>query len=138
MEQTGIVEECAGAMARVKIMRSSACGDNCAACGLCANKETLIEARNTCGAVKGDVVVLNMSGGRVLNAAFLAYIVPVLLLVAGAAAGEYVFGSENAGILAGFALMAVSFIALHLFDKRLKSRYSPEISGIARHGSDCE
>ncbi len=135
MEQTGIVEECFGGMARVKITRSSACGDNCASCGMCANKETVIEARNVCGADKGDIVLLNMSSGRVLNAAFLAYIVPVILLVAGCAAGDYIFKSENAGILCGFALMAVSFIIMHFFDKRLKTRYSPTISGIVRHNN---
>ena len=130
MEQTGIVEECIDGMAKVKITRSSACGDSCASCGMCPGKETVIEAKNDCGAVKGDTVVLNMSSGRVLNAAFLAYIVPVILLVAGCIGGDYIFKSENMGILSGFALMIVSFIAMHMLDKRLKSRYSPIISGI--------
>ena len=132
MEQTGIVEECNDGMAKVKVLRSSACGDSCASCGMCANKETVIEARNDCGAHKGDRVLLNMSSGKVLNAAFLAYIVPVILLVLGCVAGDYIFGGETAGILCGFALMIVSFIVMHLLDKRLRSRYCPSISGIIR------
>ena len=136
MEQTGIVEECIGTMAKVKITRSSACGESCAACGMCPGKETVIEARNECGAAKGDTVVLNMSSGKVLNAAFLAYIVPVILLVLGCIAGDYIFKSENMGILSGFALMAVSFIAMHMLDKRLKSRYSPTIAGIAKRSAE--
>ena len=130
MEQTGIVEECVDGMAKVKITRSSSCGDSCAACGMCPGKETVIEALNDCGAVKGDTVLLNMSSGKVLNAAFLAYIVPVILLVLGCIAGDYIFKSENAGILSGFALMAISFIAIHMLDKKLKSRYSPTITGV--------
>ena len=130
MEQTGIVEECIAGMAKVKITRSSACGESCAACGMCPGKETVIEAKNDCGAVKGDTVLLNMSSGKVLNAAFLVYIVPVVLLVAGCIAGDYIFKSENMGILSGFALMIVSFIAMHMLDKKLKSRYSPTISGV--------
>ena len=96
----------------------------------------MIEARNECGAAKGDTVVLNMSSGKVLNAAFLAYIVPVILLVLGCIAGDYIFKSENMGILSGFALMAVSFIAMHMLDKRLKSRYSPTIAGIAKRSAE--
>ena len=130
MEQTGIVEECTDGMAKVKITRSSSCGDSCASCGMCPGKETIIEVRNDCGAAKGDTVLLNMSSGKVLNAAFLAYIVPVILLVLGCVAGDYIFKNENMGILSGFALMIVSFIAIHLFDKKLKSRYSPTIAGI--------
>ena len=136
MEQTGIVEECVDGMAKVKITRSSACGDSCAACGMCPGRETVIEAKNTCGAAKGDTVLLNMSSGKVLNAAFLAYIVPVILLVLGCVTGDYIFKSENVGILSGFFLMAVSFIAMHMLDKRLKSRYSPTISGIVKKCAD--
>ena len=132
MEQTGIVEECTGTMAKIKITRSSACGESCAACGMCPGKETVIEARNDCGAAKGDTVMINMSSGRVLNAAFLVYIVPVILLVLGCAIGDYIFKSENMGILSGFALMAVSFVVMHMLDKRLKSRYSPTIAGIVK------
>ena len=130
MEQTGIVEECTDGMAKVKITRSSACGDSCASCGMCPGRETVIEARNDCKAAKGDTVVLNMSSSKVLNAAFLAYIVPVILLVSGCIAGSYIFKSENAGILSGFALMAVSFAVIHMLDKRLKSRYSPTITRV--------
>ena len=136
MEQTGIVEECVDGMAKVKITRSSACGESCAACGMCPGRETVIEARNACGAAKGDTVLLNMSSGRVLHAAFLAYIVPVILLVLGCVIGDYIFKSENMGILSGFALMAVSFIAMHMLDKRLKSRYSPTIAGIAKRSAE--
>ena len=136
MEQTGIVEECVDGMAKVKITRSSACGDSCAACGMCPGRETVIEAKNTCGAAKGDTVLLNMSSGKVLNAAFLAYIVPVILLVLGCVIGDYIFKSENMGILSGFALMIVSFIAMHILDKRLKSRYSPTIAGVVRRGAE--
>ena len=130
MEQTGIVEECTDGMAKVKITRSSACGDSCASCGMCTGRETVIEARNDCGAVTGDTVVLNMSSSKVLNAAFLVYIVPVILLVLGCIAGGYIFKSENVGILSGFVLMAVSFVVIHMLDKRLKSRYSPAITGV--------
>ena len=132
MEQTGIVEECIDGMAKVKITRSSACGESCASCGMCPGRETVIEARNDCGAAKGDTVVLNMSSGKVLNAAFLAYIVPVILLVLGCIMGDYIFQSENMGILSGFALMAVSFIPKHLLDKKLKSRYSQVITGVVK------
>ena len=136
MEQTGIVEECIDGIAKVKITRSSACGDSCAACGMCPGRETVIEAKNVCGAAKGDTVLLNMSSGRVLNAAFLVYIVPVILLVIGCIIGDYIFKSENMGILSGFALMTVSFIAMHMLDRKLKSRYSPSISGIVQKYTD--
>ena len=127
MEQTGIIQECTGRTAKVMIIRSSACGDNCASCGMCPGRETVIEARNECGAQKGDSVIINMSGGRVLRAAFLVYIVPIIFLVLGCVLGNYIFGTETAGIICGFALTALSLFTIHLFDKKLKPKYSPSI-----------
>ena len=131
MQQTGIVQESKNGFVKVKIVRGSACGDSCASCNLCPGRETVIEAKNECGANIGDCVVLDMEGGKVINAAFLAYIVPVIALILGTLLGTGVSKSENIGILCGFILLAFSFLVIHVADKRLKARYSPAAVRIA-------
>ena len=131
MQQTGIVEECKNGFVKVKIVRGSACGDNCASCNLCPGRETVIEAKNECGANIGDNVILDMEGGRVINAAFLVYIVPVISLILGTLLGTKLSGSENIGILCGFSLLALSFLIIHFLDKSLKAKYSPSAVRIA-------
>lgn len=65
---------------------------------------------NTIGAAPGEHVVVCVAEGATLRAALLAYLVPVLLLIAGAFAGTIFGGAENAdagallGSLFGLAL----------------------------------
>lgn len=133
MRQTGIVRQTFTKhipMARVEITRSSACGDNCASCGLCPGRSATVEAENRQGAITGDTVIIDMADKKVLGAAFLVYIVPLIALIAGYFAANAVFGSEALGIIFGFALMLLTFALLMLADKRIKHCYTPHITQI--------
>lgn len=113
--------------ASVEITRSSACGDNCASCGLCPGRNAVVEARCDVAAAKGDAVEIYMSDKNVLGAAFLVYIIPLLFLIGGYFAGDAIFKSEIAGVICGFALMAAVFAVIICADKRLKRRYTPHV-----------
>jgi len=76
----------------VKTIRSDAC-DSCSSKSSChslgGGKEMEVAAINPIGARVGDRVVLKMDSAAFLKGTFLIYMFPVLLLVAGAALGEW-------------------------------------------------
>lgn len=133
MLQNGIVKKLHTNTAEVEIHRSAACGESCAACGLCPGKTAVVAAANEIRAAVGDSVMIDMSDKKVLGAAFLVYIVPLIALIAGYFIGYAVFKSELPSVGIAFALMAVTFGIIILCDKRLKKRYTPRIVSIVNN-----
>lgn len=127
MLQTGIVKKLNNNEAEVEITRSSACGENCASCGLCPGQTARVFALNNAGAKTGDMVIIDMADKKVLGAAFLVYIAPVIMLIAGYFISDAIFKNEGLAILTGFIFLAVTFIVLMRLDKRLKRKYTPKI-----------
>lgn len=136
MVQNGIVKQIIKNMAEVEIQRSSACGESCASCGLCPGQLTVVSALNDADAKIGDSVIIDMSDKKVLGAALLVYIVPVLMLFGGYFAGYAIFGGETAAVAAGFTVMAAAFMIIILFDKRLRAKYTPRIVRIEGKSDD--
>lgn len=133
MQSTGVVNKINGSEAVVLIKRESACGDNCANCGGCTGG-TLNEvlADNEVGANIGDIVIVEMKTGRVLNAAVFAYVVPLLLLFVGYFLFFYMFKTEFLAVLGGFLFMISSYVILHFFDKKLKNAFVHKIVEIKK------
>ena len=132
MVQTGFIKKLHGRIADVEIQRSTACGDNCASCGLCNGRTAIVKAANAAGAAEGDTVMIDMADKKVLGAAFLVYIVPLVLLVAGYFIGNALFKTEIGGIITGFLLMLLSFLPIVFIDRRSRQRYLPRITGIVK------
>ena len=79
MEQIGIVKELRGKTAIVSVNRVSACGENCAQCQSgCTPSFAITKADNLAGASLGDTVKVEAPTGKVILAAFMVYIVPLL------------------------------------------------------------
>lgn len=96
MRNVGIVTELNNDMATIKVMRTSACGENCASCkGGCSNSGTYIEAINTVGAGIGDKVIAAVPDNAALTAAFVAYLIPLAMAII-AAVVFYVLGYGDA------------------------------------------
>lgn len=130
MNISGIVKENKGTVAVVKIVRSTSCGENCASCGMCSGHDTEIEAINLCNAYVGDTVTVHMADKKVLGAAFLVYIIPLICLILGYAAGFNISKKETAGIVCGFLLMFLAFVVIHIIDKKIKKLYLPAIKNV--------
>lgn len=130
MDISGIVKNRKGNLATVTIVRSSSCGENCASCGMCSGRDTEIEAKNLCNANIGDTVTVHMADKKVLSAAFLVYIIPLICLIGGYIAGFKIFNSENFGIVCGFLLMFLAFIIIYIADKKIKKLYLPTIKNV--------
>lgn len=120
IEQEARVTELQGDQALVAISRQSACG-SCAAksgCGtsvvasLFPQRSQQLRVTNTQGAEPGDRVVIGLPESGLQRASLLLYGVPLLGLLAGAAAGQQWGGSELRSILGG--LLGVSLGLLYV------------------------
>jgi sigma-E factor negative regulatory protein RseC len=130
----------------VKTLRSGAC-DSCSSKAAChsmgGGKEMEVAAVNPIGARVGDRVLLKMDTGPFLKGTFLVYLFPILLLVAGAAVGEWT--SRLSGIdspwpsaLLGFGSLAVGLLLMKIIAGRLvkNDAYRPRIARVTGRGRD--
>ena len=105
----GIVESIGTGSCRVRILQASACS-SCSARQLCRSsesKEKLIEVRGHYPTLQvGDSVTLTGSVRQGLRASVLAYIVPLILMVAALFACSHLYG-EGTGALAALLVLAL-------------------------------
>jgi sigma-E factor negative regulatory protein RseC len=138
--EEGIVIRADASGAWVKTLRSDAC-DSCSSKSSChslgGGKEMEVAAINPIGARVGDRVVLKMDSAAFLKGTFLIYMFPVLLLVAGAALGEWTSAAFDLhpplpSILFGFGGLAVGLVLMKMIATRLARRdeYRPRISRV--------
>lgn len=111
-EQEGVVIAVEGRLARVRTSRHSNC-ENCGACP--GNTALVLEADNAIGAVVGQRVLVVIQEVNMLKAAFIVYVMPLLAIAAGAAAGWYVApalpGPGNVWPVAGGVLALAAAVA---------------------------
>ncbi len=120
MEKIGRVEKILNNIAEIKIYRDSACGDNCAACGLCPNRELAVSLPAVSGLAEGDEVKLVSDSSSFVRISGLGYLSLTFLLILGGISGT-ALGGEWLGFL--FALLFVFFGVLVIrkfFSKGIK------------------
>ena len=93
MEKLGTVTKVNGEFVEVMVHRDSACGENCAACGLCANRDMTVTVKNTGGLCAGDSVRLLAEDKKFLKVSAIGYLSLTVLLLAGGIIGA-ALGSE--------------------------------------------
>ncbi len=123
MKEIGCVVSVSGDAAVVTMPMSPDC-EKCGACVVAdEGKELLLLAQNAAGAGQGDTVEIEISAGRVLAAAFIIYMVPVLMTIVGFILGNALSGGDeeaNLPILLALAFLVVSFLSVWLYDMRLR------------------
>ena len=94
----------------------------CAHCGACGGikHESLVK-------IPGDVpagrrIDVDMPEGQVLKASALAYVLPLILLLAGIGLGSLLFQSEILWAVTGLAGMALAWAALKWADGRIRKK----------------
>jgi len=138
--EEGIVVRADASGTWVKTLRSDAC-DSCSSKSTChslgGGREMEVSAINSIGARVGDRVVLKMNSAALLKGTFLIYMFPILLLVGGAALGEWTSLAFNRpspllSILFGFGGLALGLVLMKMIATRLASRdeYRPRISRV--------
>ncbi len=121
MEKLGTVLSVQSGMAKIKITRDSACGDNCAACGLCDMREMIVELPVDNDINVGDKVMLVTKNSSFLKNSALGYITLTILLLLGA-----VLGAKIGGDVLSF-IMALAFVGLGVFILKLIPHKNTEI-----------
>lgn len=125
----GIVERIEKESYLVRILQASACS-SCSARQLCRSsesKEKLIEVKGHYPTLQvGDAVILIGSVRQGLRASVLAYLVPLILMVAALYVGMRLYG-EGMGALAALLTLAVYYGVLYLFRDKLGKFFTFEI-----------
>lgn len=145
MQEEGLVRSLQGGLAMVESVQSEACA-SCGAKGAChalgGEKIRIVTALNEAGAQVGDRVMLSMPRKAVLGASFLAYMVPVLGLILGAALGDglapnWGWDAQTGAVVLGLGGLAVSWLLVSLIAKRLarKSNFTVRIVRVLEKGA---
>lgn len=128
MKQTGRVLSVSGEQTVISVIRQIACGDSCASCSAkCSLKDTTVVAHSIDGIEKGDTVIFEMAASKVLFAAFLVYITPLIVLLIAYFTGAMMGFSEGVCALFGIGAMALWFLAVYFIDKKLLKYYKHTI-----------
>ncbi len=148
MEQYGLVNENKGETATVSLQRHLTC-EKCGRCGILSGsnrQDTIIEALNPIQAGKGQKVLLETDDRRVLFVSFMLYLVPLGGLISGIFLWltlvdylELAVNRELTAVGAGFALMAIIYYFIRLWDNRAKDNpnYKPVITKLIENGLEC-
>lgn len=119
MEQRGLVIKTDNQYAYVKIRRESACGSNCAHCAGCELKEIIGKAINIKGAKAGDFVRLDIDAKPILFAAFVLYILPLLLgLILGISVFIF-YKNIIFSVTGGIATFFLLYLMIYEYNKKL-------------------
>ena len=114
-------------MATIRYARPEAC-EKCGACST-GREETI---RLKTDAPVDSWVRVELPDGRFLSAAFLAYIVPLVLFLAGFFLGHYAFGTDGMTILFAFIGLAFGGVAIFFINRRIAGRpeWTPHITAV--------
>ena len=108
-------------MAEVSVVRGTACGGNCGSCESCMyENEFHIQAINRINALPGQKVIIETESAQIYKAEFLAYILPLVLLVIGYLIAMAFGAVEGIRILFGFLAMMIGAIILSITQKGKK------------------
>lgn len=139
----GIVVEKSADKAIVSIVRHSACA-GCGACGMASESSKVkIEAINTADANVGELVSIDMKNPNLLKAAFIAYGIPLLVLIAGVLsvgpglnAIGYRGDSEIAAGVVSLLLTGAAYLIIRKNEEKIGQiiGYSPAITEVLKHG----
>lgn len=112
---------------KVEIVSASACA-SCHAAGLCSASQAsikIIDVPASCavGVSVGDEVQVSLGSSLAGKAVILAYVVPVVLLLATVLLLAYLLGNELQAAAGGLLSVVLWFAVLSLFRGRLERQY---------------
>lgn len=125
MREIAVVTECVGDFCHARVKRRTTCGECCATCkGGCTLTETVITAKNVCGAMPGDNVVVEIDDKNAAAAALAAYGLPLCAFVAGAAAAYLCGGTQGQCAAAAFVMLGAGFALSRLISHKMPDKFS--------------
>lgn len=134
MTEQGVVLSVKGEFAKVRIGRNSACA-SCGKCGMTEKQKHVdFYASNEVGAVKGDIVALDIPEINNAKLALVGYFIPLAPALALLFLALGLKWAEWLAIVLFFAGLAVGFAVVALVDKLRKHKWmeTPKILQITR------
>jgi sigma-E factor negative regulatory protein RseC len=99
----------------------------CESCGACLvageGKEVVLLARNEANAREGDIVEVEIAAGRVVAAAFIIYVIPLILTIVGFVVGNALAHGDpdsRLPIILAVVFLVGSFVGVWMYDMRLR------------------
>lgn len=137
MVNKGIIKKIDGNKITVKLYKDSACS-HCSGCSGDKKYGKDFEFITDKTAKIGDTVTFEISAGKVIKAASIAYVFPAVAMILGYFVGSKLFKlDENHSILSSFSALVLSFIVLFLYDRLIvKRRKNSEIEIISIEKED--
>jgi sigma-E factor negative regulatory protein RseC len=139
MREKGSIIGLAGEMAEVVIGRHASC-ESCQACGFGGKQQISFRVKNEIGAKMGDWVEIELQTGKLYQAAFLMYTLPMVMLFIGYYGlrslgkniGIHPAYAENVGIGGAFAVMALTYWAIRFWDRKrqIGLKFQPKLVAI--------
>lgn len=126
--ETGVVVSVDGDSAEVELERTSAC-KGCKGCSMTSKGTMLASAHNDIGARLGDRVLLVLDESRLLKAAAVVYLVPLVALLGGFLLG---YGLAPAlswpptllGLIFAGAFLVAAFFVIYRYDNHARENRS--------------
>lgn len=126
INHTGVVERIEGNLIFVRIVQQSACS-GCHAKGMCSaseSKDKVIEVPDYTGTfqVNEEVLICGQSSLG-LKAVWLAFVLPLVMVVVAIALGHQLGWAETTGGFCGLVTLAAYYGILYLLREKLKRRF---------------
>ncbi len=122
MKKTGFVTEVLKDTVKVRVVRESACGGNCAGCHGCPSDAVIIECKKD-GVTEfdvGDAVTVEMPNSSFFGGVLISYGLMTFTMIIGAIAGYVIFKNEIASVLGGFLGLTVGIALMKVLAKKQK------------------
>ena len=112
-----------GGMAEVAVKRTTACGGNCRSCESCVfQNELKTPAVNRIDAKPGQKVLIESQTSRIFKAAFLVYVFPLVLFLAGYLVTSALSLGESAEIIGSFVGLILGAVIVVLSQRRIREK----------------
>ena len=110
--------------ASVMVLRGTACGGDCHACGgTCSFKSELtVSADNPVGASVGDKVIISSRSSRIIGASALVYLLPLAAFFIGYAIAAALSLAESAAIIISVGAFLLGCLCVVIINKRVISK----------------
>lgn len=129
----GVVARIEGNHIYVRVMQSSAC-ETCVAKGSCStheSKEKLIDVVSpSAGFAVGDRVLVRASAAMGMKAVVLAYVIPLVIIIAVLVLVIKAGSSELAAVVAALSAVAVYYAVLYLRRGSIRKKFSFSIEHV--------
>lgn len=126
IKHQGIVERIENQRIYVRVKQMTSCNE-CRAVAVCLaadKKEKIIEIDDRSGSfVINDNVFVSVKQSNGFFAVFIAFVIPLALVILGVVAGKVISGDEAVGGLAGLVMLVPYYFVLYLFRNKLKKKF---------------